>query len=112
MAVLLLTTIFRKEIQSGQDDLRQVLCSSAPPCCELQEKEVWSKQPVEAKEEDQVYVFVRLEILILLLLDFWMFCYNGMVLNTDLDHLKNFASSLKLEWYFCFCLTLTIVVHI
>ncbi|RZC07319.1 Ubiquitin-60S ribosomal protein L40 [Glycine soja] len=31
-----------------------VLCPFTPPCCELQEKEVWSQQPVEAKEEDQV----------------------------------------------------------
>ncbi|KAK9039875.1 hypothetical protein V6N11_015061 [Hibiscus sabdariffa] len=38
----------------GQDDLPQVLCSSAPPCRELQEKEVRTQQSVEAKEEDQV----------------------------------------------------------
>ncbi|KAK8710563.1 hypothetical protein V6N13_145881 [Hibiscus sabdariffa] len=42
------------KIQLGQDDLPQVLCSSAPPCRELQEKEVRTQQSVEAKEEDQV----------------------------------------------------------
>lgn len=31
-----------------------MLCTPAPTCCQLQEKEVWPQQPVEAKEEDQV----------------------------------------------------------
>ncbi|KAK3445690.1 hypothetical protein EUGRSUZ_A01424 [Eucalyptus grandis] len=43
-----------QKIQPGQDDLPQMLCSPAPSCCQLQEKEVWTQQPAEAKEEDQV----------------------------------------------------------
>ncbi|KAL0003128.1 hypothetical protein SO802_016909 [Lithocarpus litseifolius] len=32
----------------------QMLCTLAPTCCQQQEKEVWTQQPAEAKEEDQV----------------------------------------------------------
>lgn len=32
----------------------KVLCKAAPPCNQLQKEEVWTHQPVAAKEEDQI----------------------------------------------------------
>ncbi|KAE8678251.1 Ubiquitin [Hibiscus syriacus] len=88
-------TLADYNIQKGQDDLPQVLCSSAPPCCKLQEKEVWTQQPVEAKEEDQVdacleagnYAFTIIRFLDVLL---------GRYGSKDLE--VSFTCSLKLEW--------------
>ncbi|KAG5050320.1 hypothetical protein JHK85_011423 [Glycine max] len=61
------------ELHISEKPYTKVLCPFTSPCCELQEKEVWSQQPVEAKEEDQVNSSdCKMEFCVVM--DYWMSC--------------------------------------